>query len=117
MTLIGEFVTHKSFGRGKIVEHENDFVLVLFEETGDRKKFIYPAAVGTFLMLSDENKAKECKALCDSLANDAAMARRDEADRLLAERNAAADLAKKLKKKAKKPAKKVVIEPEEDPYL
>lgn len=117
MVLNGEFITHKAFGRGQIVQHEDTCITVQFVESGETKKFIYPSAIGTFLTLNDSQKAMEFQAVCDSLASDMAMARRDEADRQLAERHAAAEYAKKLKKSMKKPTKKVKIdpiEPEED---
>lgn len=99
------------------MEHEDDCVTVAFVESGETKKFIYPAAVGTFLKLDNEKTAQEFTAYSDTLAHDAALARRDEVDRANAERQAAADLAKKLKKSAKKPAKKVISPPPEDDEL
>jgi hypothetical protein len=105
MILNGEFITHKAYGRGQIIAHENDSVTVLFTESGETKRFIYPSAVGTFLSLDDDQKALEFKAFADTLAHDQALARKDEADRQQAEKKAAEDYAKKLKKATKKPKK------------
>lgn len=113
MNLNGEQITHKAFGQGQIVEHEDGCVTVLFSQSGEKKRFIYPSAVGTFLKLDDAKKAKEFKAQSDALAKESAMARQEEADRQLADKQAASDKAKKLKKTTKKPPKKAAVPPDE----
>ena len=55
MDLNNEIVKHKKFGVGTIVESKEDYVIVLFDETKERKKFLYPEAIGDFLEL--QNKA------------------------------------------------------------
>jgi hypothetical protein len=42
MKLCGELVNHKAFGKGQIVEFENNYVTVLFENITEEKKFKYP---------------------------------------------------------------------------
>ena len=50
-----EVVNHKVFGRGEIIDFENNYVTVLFDESKSEKKFTYPSAFGEFLEL--ENKS------------------------------------------------------------
>lgn len=60
MNLCSEFVKHKKFGVGTIVESTEDYIIVLFHETQEKKKFLYPDAIGDFLelqsKLSSDNK-------------------------------------------------------------
>jgi hypothetical protein len=107
MNLNGEFITHKVFGKGQIVEFQESFVTVLFSETHEKKKFIYPKAIETFLFLENPGTAKEFRDYLMEISRNDAMARQDEEDRLNAEKLAIKEHAKKLKKAAaKKPAKK-----------
>ena len=53
MNLIDETVTHKVFGEGQIVEQDDKTITVDFEE--DVKKFVYPDAFKTFIMLQDRD--------------------------------------------------------------
>ncbi len=59
MDLCGEFVTHKVFGRGRIIGLENSRVTVRFLELNENKKFIYPSAFGRFLNLENEQLVKQ----------------------------------------------------------
>lgn len=55
MELCGELVNHKTFGKGQIVEFDNNYVTVLFENSKEEKKFKYPHAFDSFLEI--ENKS------------------------------------------------------------
>ena len=48
MDLLHETVSHKRFGRGRIVSFDGHIVRVLFESAGERD-FSYPDAFGSFL--------------------------------------------------------------------
>lgn len=52
MNLYNEVVKHKKFGVGTIVESESDYIIVLFDETKEQKKFLYPEAIGAFFRAS-----------------------------------------------------------------
>jgi hypothetical protein len=106
MNLCGEFVTHKVFGRGQISEQENDCLTVLFSETHEKKRFIYPSALGTFLIPENKVIVKQMKENDEEIAQMKAAARKEVEDRVAGEKQAAKDLAKKLKKAAKKPVVK-----------
>jgi hypothetical protein len=110
----GEFITHKAFGRGQVVEHGDGFVTVLFSGTDEKKKFIYPDAIETFLVLENEETAKLFKESSDVIARNKAIERKDEADRLEIEKNAIKEHAKSLKKASKKPKKIEKFEAAED---
>src|SRR5690625_5836056 len=56
MNLIDEEITHKVFGEGNIVDHDDSIITVDFNE--DIKKFVYPNAFGKFITLNDRNTAK-----------------------------------------------------------
>lgn len=56
MNLINEQITHKVFGKGIIVDHNDSFITVDFDK--DVKKFVYPDAFSKFIKLSDEELAK-----------------------------------------------------------
>jgi len=107
INLNGEFITHKAFGRGQIIEHGDGFVEVLFSEKNLTKKFIYPSAIQTFLTLESAATAKQYKTYSDGIESDHAMARKDAADRLTLEKLAVKEHAKQLKKAMKKTVKKV----------
>src|SRR5699024_4019979 len=57
MNLINEKITHDTFGTGSIIEQDESFITVDFEE--DLKKFVYPDSIGTYVMLTNEKKAKK----------------------------------------------------------
>lgn len=59
MNLINEEITHKVFGEGNIVDHDESFITVDFNE--DIKKFVYPDAFADFITLNDRNVAKSLK--------------------------------------------------------
>lgn len=58
MELIGEIVKHKAFGRGKVTEFVNNNVTVVFEESKEEKRFLYPSAFGEFLQLENNYLSK-----------------------------------------------------------
>ena len=59
MNLINEEVTHKVFGEGNIVDHEESIITIDFNE--DIKKFVYPDAFGKFITLNDRSIAETFK--------------------------------------------------------
>ena len=59
MNLIDEGITHKVFGEGNIVDHDESIITVDFNK--DIKKFVYPDAFGKFITLNDRNTAKHLK--------------------------------------------------------
>lgn len=106
INLTGEYITHKVFGRGQVVEHGEDFVTVLFAKAEEKKKFIYPSAIGTFLALEDAKTLKDFKDYSDVMAFNTATEQTAAAQRLTAEKAVAQEHAKALKKAMKKPVKK-----------
>jgi len=58
MELIGEIVKHKAFGRGQVIEFINNNVTVLFDESKEEKRFLYPSAFGEFLQLENKTLSK-----------------------------------------------------------
>ena len=56
MNLINEEITHKVFGEGNIVDHEESIITIDFNE--DIKKFVYPDAFGKFITLNDREYCK-----------------------------------------------------------
>jgi hypothetical protein len=75
MDVYGEVVKHKKFGVGTIIESKDDFITVLFNDTQEEKKFLYPEAIGEFLelqnkisnedMIENENSRNEQKRVND----------------------------------------------------
>ena len=57
MSLIGNAVEHRKFGKGVISDFSNNIVTVSFSK-GD-KKFVYPDAFSSFLVLKDEEKQEQ----------------------------------------------------------
>lgn len=55
MNLVNKEVTHKSFGKGCVVEH-NDSVIEIHFAT-ENKKFVFPDAFGEYLKLHDKSAA------------------------------------------------------------
>lgn len=55
MNLYGEIVKHKKFGVGTVVESKDDYIKILFHDTQEQKKFLYPDAVGEFLELQNNS--------------------------------------------------------------
>ena len=66
MNLIDETVTHKVFGEGQIVEQDDKTITVDFEE--DVKKFVYPDAFKTFIMLQDRDLSERFRRNVDQNA-------------------------------------------------
>ena len=56
MNLINEEITHKVFGEGNIVDHEESIITIDFNE--EIKKFVYPDAFRKFITLNDQSTAK-----------------------------------------------------------
>lgn len=59
MNLINEEVTHKVFGEGNIVDHDESIITIDFNE--GIKKFVYPDAFEKFITLNDESIANSLK--------------------------------------------------------
>lgn len=59
MNLINEEITHKVFGEGNIVDHEETIITIDFNK--DIKKFVYPDAFEKFITLNDKSTAKSLK--------------------------------------------------------
>lgn len=55
MKLVNQHVRHESFGQGQIVKQTETYIEVSFPS--GKKKFIYPDAFGSFLILEDEKTA------------------------------------------------------------
>lgn len=56
MNLVNEEITHKVFGEGNVVEHEESVITIDFNE--EIKKFVYPDAFRKFITLNDQSTAK-----------------------------------------------------------
>jgi hypothetical protein len=56
VNLINKKVTHKLFGIGSIVKHNDSSIEINFET--ENKKFVFPDVFGQFLTLHDKNDAK-----------------------------------------------------------
>src|SRR5690606_38470588 len=56
VNLINEEITHKVFGIGNIVDHDESIITIDFNDF--IKKFIYPDAFEKFIKLNDRNTAK-----------------------------------------------------------
>ncbi|MEA4966223.1 MAG: hypothetical protein VB055_10415 [Oscillospiraceae bacterium] len=102
MNLCGEFITHKVFGRGQIVEISDNCVMVLFETVKEQKKFIYPSSIGTFLLLDNKKLAKQMQEYKTKITQAEDMEQKLAEDKRQAERLA----TQKLTKHPRKPAKK-----------
>ena len=55
MNLVNKEVTHKRFGKGSIVKHNDSIIEIHFAT--ENKKFVYPDAFGEHLKLHDESAA------------------------------------------------------------
>lgn len=60
MNLLDEIVIHRAFGEGKITEFENSYVTVLFED--GEKRFVYPDAFRSFLVLRESDLSEQIEA-------------------------------------------------------
>lgn len=65
MNLIDKEVLHKSFGKGSIVDQDDEFITIDFDK--ETKKFIFPDAFGTFLKLKDESAQETLKEVIKEL--------------------------------------------------
>lgn len=97
---------HKAFGRGQIIELGDDVVTVLFAKANEKKKFIYPSSMQTFLMLEDAGAVRQFKEYSAEMASNSAAAQAEAAEKLALEKIAIQEHAKALKKAMKKPVKK-----------
>jgi len=61
VNLINEEITHKVFGKGNIVDHEESIITVDFNK--DIKKFVYPDAFEKFITLKNQDTAETFKKL------------------------------------------------------
>jgi hypothetical protein len=59
MNLLNEEITHKVFGEGDIVDQDESFITIEFND--DIKKFVYPDAFGSFIKLKNQDTAKSLK--------------------------------------------------------
>jgi hypothetical protein len=109
INICGEFVTHKVFGRGQITENKDGVVTVLFSESKEIKKFIYPSAVEQFLMLENAAIATEYRTFLQGIASESELAKKDAAERLAIEKLAVKEHNKLIKKAMKKPSKKAIV--------
>ena len=106
MNLCGEFVTHKAFGRGQIVEVSNDCVTVLFEAGSEKKKFIYPSSIGTFLLPEDKKLEKQMQEYKNEIIQTKELKQKEAEDKKQEEKLAAENQAKLTRKLLKKTPRK-----------
>lgn len=103
INLCGEVITHKVFGKGQIIEQESSCLTVLFNGSDEKKKFIYPSALGTFLLLDNEIVDKQVQDFKNEINQSILQAQMEN----IAIREQADALKKKPKKPAVKKPKKV----------
>ncbi|MCM3768127.1 malate synthase [Neobacillus niacini] len=65
MNLINKEVTHKRFGTGSIVNHNDSIIEIDFAT--EKKKFVFPDAFGKFLKLHDHNAANSLKKMLQKI--------------------------------------------------
>ena len=102
MDLCGEFLTHKEFGRGQIVDFANDCVTVLFIDTNEKKRFIYPNAFGRFLILENDQLVKQIQEYKNDIAQSLATAQNDIENSKSLEKKKRPKTVKKAVQKTKK---------------
>lgn len=61
MNLLNEEITHKVFGKGDIIEQDDSFITIDFND--EVKKFVYPDAFGTFITLNNEEVAESMESI------------------------------------------------------
>jgi hypothetical protein len=59
MNLLNEEITHKVFGEGDIVDQDESFITIAFDN--DTKKFVYPDAFAKFIKLKNPEVAESLK--------------------------------------------------------
>ena len=106
INLCGEIVKHKVFGRGQITEIENNCIMVLFGDSTEKRKFIYPAALDAFLQLENELSIKEYQEYKDEIVRVQSLAQRELEEKILHDKQVLQIQAKKLKKMAAPKSKK-----------
>ena len=79
MKLYDEIVYHKSFGKGYIVKHIENYVSVLFENSQKIKNFKYPESFGTYIELDNQKLMKEIEK--EKKNNELAIIKREKAER------------------------------------
>lgn len=80
MNLINEEITHKVFGIGNIVGHDESVITIDFNDY--TKKFIYPDAFGKYIQLNDRNAAKSLQKIIakEEMKKEALEREREEAE-------------------------------------
>ena len=63
MNLINKKVTHKRFGVGSIVKHNDSSIEIHF--ASENKKFVFPDVFGTHLKLHDKSDAKSLEEIIE----------------------------------------------------
>ena len=76
MDMCGQVVTHKVFGKGKIIEFANNYVIVLFDGSKAEKKFTYPSSFGTFLKMENKDIIIQIDKDKDEIASEEAESKR-----------------------------------------
>ncbi|MDD2555214.1 MAG: hypothetical protein PHX16_01280 [Syntrophaceticus sp.] len=56
MDLVNKQVTHKVFGKGSVIKHNDSYIIISFPS--GNKRFVFPDACGTHLTLIDQRAAK-----------------------------------------------------------
>ncbi|MFD1887408.1 hypothetical protein [Paenibacillus wenxiniae] len=51
MNLTNEQVIHETFGTGQVVEHDNDRITVMFDQSVGRKSFVFPDVFSSHLKI------------------------------------------------------------------
>lgn len=59
MNICGQIVKHRTFGLGKIVNFDSNYVTVLFDKSKEEKRFSYPSSFGVFLELENNVLIKQ----------------------------------------------------------
>ncbi|MFA9424027.1 MAG: hypothetical protein ACERLG_10645, partial [Sedimentibacter sp.] len=59
MEFIGELITHKVFGVGKITELNESCIKIKFNDIEEEKDFIYPDALDSYLELTNKVLSKQ----------------------------------------------------------
>lgn len=63
MNLINKEVTHKHYGKGSVVKHNDSIIEIHFAT--ENKKFVFPDAFGKYLKLHDKNAANSLKEIIE----------------------------------------------------
>lgn len=80
VNLLNEEITHKTFGDGNIVDQDDSFITVDFND--EIKKFVYPDAFENFITLKDEDVAKNLeKVIAERVAEKEELKKQQEAEK------------------------------------